>query len=98
MKMFVKITSAYGKAICLVLYAVFSGLLAQKIWAPFVILVVMHIAEFFIIGYKVGKENGIGVIPAFVNCLCFGFTWWLPVKSYSDAKRKQTAAAEEVSE
>ncbi len=78
--MFKKLTVAFGKPICVVLYAAFSALLVKEIWIPFAALALMHFCEFIVIGYKVGKSNNLGFFTSFVNCLCFGFTWWLPIK------------------
>ena len=78
--MFRKITIGYGQPVCVILYAVFAALLAKGIWIPIVVLAAMHIIEFTVIGYKVGKANKMGIIPSFLNCLSFGFTWWLPIK------------------
>lgn len=79
--MFLKFTCVFGKPVCVLLYACFSVLAFKYTVIPLLALVVMHLTEYIIIGYKVAKQNGIGIIEGFINCLCFGFTWWLPVKS-----------------
>ncbi len=89
--MFYKFTAGYGKQICVILYSVFSALLALKIWLPFVLLAALHVAEYVIKGYKVGKRSGDGIIPSFLNCLCFGFTWWLPLERRLDRSEKAKA-------
>ena len=83
-----KNTIGYGKPVCVILYAVFAALLAKGIWIPFTVLAAMHIIEYAVIGFKVGKQAGYGIIPAFLNCLCFGFTWWLPIKNKENKNEK----------
>lgn len=78
--MFLKFTEKFGKPVCVVLYAVFAALAAKGIWIPLAALAVMHLSEFFIAAVKVARENEIDLFTAFVNCLAFGFTWWLPIK------------------
>lgn len=78
--MFLKITKMIGKPACIVLYAVFAVLAAKKKPAPLIVLVALHATEYVAIGRKVAKENNIGVMSGLLNCLAFGFTWWLPIK------------------
>ena len=73
-------TEKYGKAICVGLYSVFAFMAAKKKPLPFLILLASHAAEYQIMGKKVAEDNGIDTTEALVNCLCFGFTWWLPIK------------------
>ena len=74
------ITKKYGKAICVVLYSVCAYYAAKKQPIPLIVLAAMHLTEFFTKANKIGTENGHGVVETFCNCLCFGFTWWLPIK------------------
>ena len=74
------LTKKYGKGICVVLYSVGAYYAAKKQPIPLIVLATMHLTEFFTIANKVGKENGRSLAESFFNCLCFGFTWWLPVK------------------
>lgn len=78
--MFLKFNEKFGKPVCVVLYAVFAFLAAKGIWIPLAALGVMHFSEYFIAAHKVAKEAGIDQLTAFINCLAFGFTWWLPIK------------------
>ena len=66
--MFLKITKQYGKPICVALYAGFAAL---------------HTFEYFHVGRKVAKENGLSKIEGLAKCLAFGFTWWLPLQKRS---------------
>ncbi|MBR6361067.1 MAG: hypothetical protein IKS04_04665 [Clostridia bacterium] len=86
--MFNKITIGYGKPVCAILWALFAFLLAKGIWIPFALLALMHITEYAVTGYKTGRQAGWGIIPAFLNCLCFGFTWWLPIKNKENKNEK----------
>ena len=84
--MFYKFTLGYGKPVCVLLYSVFAALAAKGIWIPLVCLAGLHLAEYIAVGFKVGKDSNQGYVSSFLNCLCFGFTWWLPIK------KKQTKA------
>ena len=79
--MFLKLTKWFGKPICVVLYAVFAVLAARKKPIPLIVLFAMHLAETLTIGRKVAKEKGVGAAEWIANCLAFGFTWWLPLRS-----------------
>lgn len=79
--MFLKLTKWFGKPICVVLYAVFAVLAAKKKPVPLIVLFAMHLAETLTIGRKVAKEKGVGAAEWIANCLAFGFTWWLPLRS-----------------
>lgn len=82
-----KLTAKFGKPVCVTLYAAFAALAVKGIWLPLALLAAMHLTEFFAVAIKVAKANGIDMITAFVNCLCFGFTWWLPIKTSTDEKK-----------
>ncbi len=82
----IKLTAKFGKPLCVILYAAFAALAARGIWIPLALLVVMHLTEFFAVAIKVAKQNKIDMLTAFANCLCFGFTWWLPIKKNVDEK------------
>ncbi len=77
---FFKFTVNFGKPACVILYAVFSALAVNITVIPLAALVLMHLTEYFIIGFRVAKQNKINPISGFLNCLSFGFTWWLPIK------------------
>ena len=78
--MFLKMTQQFGKPVCVLLYAAFAALAAKKKPACLIILFLMHATEYIVIGRKVAEENGISVPEGIVQCLAFGFTWWLPIK------------------
>ena len=78
--MFYKITKAFGKPICVALYAVFGWLAARRKPLPLLILLGLHGMEYFTKGRAVAAEQGIGTPEAVAQCLVFGFTWWLPLK------------------
>lgn len=73
-------TKKYGKAICVALYGVCAYYAAKEKPIPLAVLAGMHLTEFFTKAKKIGAENGHGVFESFFNCLCFGFTWWLPIQ------------------
>ena len=79
--MFLKLTKWFGKPICVVLYAAFAALAAKKKPIPLIVLFAMHLSETLTIGRKVAKEKGVGAAEWIANCLAFGFTWWLPLRS-----------------
>ena len=78
--MFLKLTKWFGKPVCVVLYAVFAALAVKKKPLPMIVLFAMHLAETLTIGRTVAKEKGVGAAEWIVNCLAFGFTWWLPLR------------------
>ena len=80
MIMFLKLTKQFGKSICVVLYAVFAALAAKKKPWPLVILFGMHASEYVLIGRKVASSHGLSPLEGLIQCLSFGFTWWLPIK------------------
>lgn len=80
-ELFLKLTKRFGKVICVVLYAAFAALAAKKKPIPLIVLFAMHLAETLTIGRKVAKEKGVGAAEWIANCLAFGFTWWLPLRS-----------------
>ena len=78
--MFLKLTKQTGKPICVALYAVFAALAAKKKPVPLFVLFLMHATEYCTIGRKVAAEHQIAPAEALIQCLAFGFTWWLPIK------------------
>lgn len=78
--MFYKLTKSTGKAQCVILYSVFSFMAAKKKPLPLLILLGLHIMEVFQKGLPLAEEKGINKAEAVLNTLCFGFTWWLPIK------------------
>ena len=78
--MFLKLTKAFGKPVCVALYAVFTGLCAKKKPLPLLALFGMHAAEYFLIGRKIAEAKGLTKAEGLAQCLAFGFTWWLPLK------------------
>ena len=78
--MFLKLTTQFGKPICVLLYGVFGYLAGKKKPLPLLILLGMHLSEYFLVGRKVAEEAGLTKPEGFFQCLAFGFTWWLPIK------------------
>ncbi len=77
-----RFTKQFGKPICVVLYGIFAGLAAKKKPLPLVILLLLHTAEFFLVGRKVAEDHAISTPSALANCLAFGFTWWKPIRDH----------------
>ena len=73
-------TKKFGKAICVVLYAVLAWLAGKKHPVPLLVLLLTHTAEYFTKARPIAKKHSISPLSAFFNCLCFGFTWWLPIR------------------
>ena len=78
--MFLKLTKAFGKPICVALYGVFAALAAKKKPVPLLVLALLHAAEYGLVGRKVAAERGLGLAEGLAQCLAFGFTWWLPIR------------------
>ena len=69
------------QGVCLVLYA--AGIVLWILTGNFILfaaILALHCSEYFIIGGKIGKQAGLSKGKAFLLCLAFGFTWWLPLK------------------
>lgn len=78
--MFLELTKKIGKPVCVALYAVFAALAAKRKPVPLIVLFLMHATEYAVIGRKTAEENGLSVPEGLVQCLAFGFTWWLPLR------------------
>lgn len=78
--MFYKLTKEFGKQICLALYGAFGWLALRKKPLPLLALLLLHSYEYFDVGRKVAKEHGLRPVEGLLNCLAYGFTWWLPLK------------------
>ena len=78
--MFLKLTKELGKPICVVLYAVFAWLAGKKKPLPLLILFGLHAGECLLKGRKVAERHGLGRVEGLMQCLAFGFTWWLPLE------------------
>ena len=78
--MFMKLTKAFGKPVCVLLYAVFAALAARKKPVPLLVLLSLHAFEYAGKGRKIAAEHGVGGAEALAKCLAFGFTWWLPLQ------------------
>ena len=78
--MFLKITKLVGKPVCVALYAAFAALAAKRKPLPLILLFALHLVETLTVGRRVAGEHDIGAPEWIANCLCFGFTWWLPIR------------------
>ena len=43
-------------------------------------LIALHTAEYFHIGRRIAAEHGMSPAEGLLNCLAYGFTWWLPLE------------------
>ena len=73
-------TKKYGKTTCVLLYAVLAYFAGRRRPKPLLLLLAAHTAEYFLKVRKLAREYAIDQISAFFNCLCYGFTWWLPIE------------------
>ena len=78
--MFNQLTKQFGKPICAALYSVFAWLAARKKPLPLLSLLLLHTVEYFHVGRKIAAEHGLRPAEGLLNCLAYGFTWWLPLK------------------
>ena len=78
--MFLKLTKQFGKPICVLLYGVFGYLAGKKKPLPLLILLGMHLSEYFLVGRKVAEEAGLTKPEGFFQFLACGFSWWHPIK------------------
>ena len=77
---FMTLTKQYGKPICVALYAATAAMAARRRPGPFLTLLGMHAAEYYLVGKKLAEERGLSKGEGLAQCLSFGFTWWLPIK------------------
>ncbi|MBR3438074.1 MAG: hypothetical protein IKH13_01040 [Clostridia bacterium] len=84
-----KLVSLIGKPVCVILYIAGIVLAVKKMFIPVAALFAMHLSEYFIIGRKTAKQFGISAGKGLLNCLAFGFTWWLPVRKSGEAAGKE---------
>ena len=75
-----QLTVSFGKPVCVALYAVFAALAATRKPLPLILLFALHLFETLTVGRKVAGEHSVGALEWIANCLCFGFTWWLPIR------------------
>lgn len=78
--MFYELTKECGKQICAALYGVFAWLALRKKPLPLLALLLLHTVEYFHIGRRVAEEHGLRPVEGLLNCLAYGFTWWLPLE------------------
>ena len=84
-----KIIKYAGQPFCILLYIMAIYCAVVKTPIPLIALFVMHLSEYFIIGKKTGKEKELPQWKALVNCLLFGFTWWLPLRKSTEGSELQ---------
>ena len=65
---------------CAALYAVFAYLAIKKKPLPLFTLLLLHGFEYLHVGREIAEKKGIGKAAGLLMCLCFGFTWWLPLR------------------
>ena len=78
--MFLKVTKAIGKPVCLLLYAAFGLLAVKKKPLPLLILIGLHTMEYVTKARAIAAAHGVGKLEALWKCLAFGFTWGLPLR------------------
>ena len=79
--MFLELTKRFGKPICVLLYGVFGLLAGKKKPLPLLALLATHACEYVLVGRRVAEEKGLDRATGLAQCLAFGFTWWLPLKT-----------------
>ena len=74
-------TQVFQFLICIVLFIIGALLSLFKKKPGFIlVLFFMHLFELLTVGLKTGKEYG-KKLPETIACtLCFGFTWWKPLR------------------
>ena len=78
--MFLDLTKKFGKPICVLLYGVFGWLAGKKKPLPLLILLGLHLSEYFLEGRQAAEKAGLSKPEGFFQCLAVGFTWWLPIR------------------
>ena len=73
---------------CVGLYAASIALWILKgNFILFAAILALHCSEYFIVAGKIAEKAGIAKGKAFLLCLAFGFTWWLPLKKEQERAR-----------
>lgn len=57
----------------------------------FLVILALHTAELFLIGFRTGREYGVSAVRSIVLCLLFGFVWWLPIRKNMKADELEDA-------
>lgn len=79
-----------GFAVALYIAALYLWLL-NGFWYFFALLFLLHLAELFLISWKIGRLSGKSHFVTILMTLIFGYTWWLPIQKnllqdHSEAK------------
>lgn len=45
----------------------------------FLFLLALHTVELLTVGFRTGKQYGVGAGMSILMCLLFGYNWWLPL-------------------
>ena len=74
-------------AITLVLWII--GILLWTEWKIphlFWLLLVLHFIELIVVGFKTGRQYGMGAGKSIFLCMVYGYTWWLPLRKQMKAE------------
>ena len=64
-----------------------SGVFPYLFW----VLLGLHFLELLLVGFRTGREYGVGPGKSILMCMLYGYIWWLPLRrqmaaeTFSDA-------------
>jgi hypothetical protein len=50
------------------------------------LLLVLHFIELIVVGFRTGRQYGVGAGKSIFLCLLYGYTWWLPLRKQMKAE------------
>jgi hypothetical protein len=71
--------AGYSVTILLWIGAILLSILSSWHWLA-IGLLLLHLAELFLIGIKTGRKTGMPAWKYTLFCMLFGFIWWLPLR------------------
>ena len=82
------IGSTGAKAGCIALYIILIAIIViTGVWIPLVLVLALHLVEFFVIVIKLANAHRIPLPLAFIKCMIFGITWWKPLRDQNKPSR-----------
>lgn len=71
--------AGYSVTILLWIGAILLSIFSDWYWL-LIGLFLLHLAELFLIGIKMGRRTGMPAWKSTLFCMLFGFIWWLPLR------------------
>ena len=59
-----------------------SGVFPWLFW----VLLGLHFLELLLVGFRTGREYGVGAGKSILMCMLYGYIWWLPLQKQMAAE------------